>query len=288
MCKESEEFAPNLENNIESQLTPEIIAKKKKEYTEMIKRADTEVLASEVPNPWKVPKKRSRDIANAVGMFQTGFGLYAAIPMLCKGEDCVYAQLFPELHDGAVENGERCPVEVSFIMAKYQQYLKELDIHEDDAVDMSLLRDLIDYDIQILRADTRIAIEGGFTEDQVVAISEKTGEPIYKEAITATAEYKDKIQNKRNRTLELLNSTRKDKEGMKVTHNIDPSSYATKLLKKFHDNQYIDISGEFEEIEVIDDVPYMKELKKENARREEASQEEVPQLTFEELYEDDK
>lgn len=223
----------------------------------ILKDAKKTELADNVPSPWKVSERQRKNISKGVAMFNTSFGLYAAIPMLCKGEECPYATLFPELHEGGMEDGERCPVEVSFVMSKYKSYIDELGIEEEDAVDMSLLRDLIDCDVQILRADNKIALEGGFTEQQVVAVGDN-GKAVYREEITATANYKDKVQSKRNRTLELLNSTRKDKAGTKINMTMDPSSYAASLLKKVSDSKQVDIT----EYEVIEDVPYMKELEK--------------------------
>ena len=251
------DIQPNKENIVEPTLNSQ-----ESDLFKLMKQNDHKELAEKAPNPWKLSKKGKEAVSQGVAMFQTGFGLYAAIPMLCKGEECPYAKLFPELHQDGIEDGERCPVEVSFIMTKYQTYLKELMIHEDDAVDLSLLRDLIDYDVQILRADNRIAIEGGFLEEQVVAVSDN-GQPVVREDISPTANYKDKIQAKRNKTLEMLNSTRKDKVGTKISHVLDPSSYASELLKRASVDSSISIEATFDELEVIEDTPYIQELNKE-------------------------
>ena len=224
---------------------------------EKLSNSKREVTKKKAPSAWKLSERGKEAVSQGVAMFQTQFGIYSAIPMLCKGEECPYHALYPMLHMGPVEEGERCPVEVSFIMSKYASYINELDIMEDDAVDMSILRDVIDYDVQILRADNRIAIEGGFTEQRVVAVGDN-GQPVYAEEITATANYKDKVQMKRNKSLEMLNSTRKDKIGTKINHVLDPSSYATQLLKGAIGNP---IEASFEEMELVDDVPYMKTLK---------------------------
>lgn len=227
---------------------------------ELAERANTSAsVKKKIPAPWRLSAKTKEHVSNAVGMFNTKYGLFAAIPMLCKGEECPFATLYPHLHEASMEEGERCPVEVAFIMTKYEQYIKELQISEHDAVDMSMLRDLIDYDIQILRADNQIAVEGRFSMETVVSVTEN-GVPIYREEISVAANYKDKIQVKRNRTLELLNSTRKDKAGDKLTVAIDPSSYTRKLMEKLDDVSVID--AQFEELEMAPDVPYIQQLKK--------------------------
>ena len=250
------QYDDNMKTNPEAMIPSRLETEDGDALVNRIREQEQRMPAVKAPATWKLSKRGKQAVSQGVALFQTQFGIYSAIPMLCKGEECPYAQLYPELHQGVVEEGERCPVEVSFIMTKYASYMKELDIYEDDAVDMSILRDVIDYDIQILRADNRIAVEGGFTENRVVAVGEN-GQPVYAEEITATANYKDKVQAKRNKSLELLNSTRKDKMGTKINHVLDPSSYGSELLKKFNERE---VEANFEEFEVIEDVPYMKQL----------------------------
>lgn len=238
---------PNLEAGMAENLKKLALEKQKKHEMERT-----------APSAWRLSPRGRTAVSRGVALFQTDFGLYAAIPMLCKGEECAYATLFPELHEGAVEDGERCPVEVAFIMTKYDQYVQELEIQPQDAVDMSILRDLIDYDVQLLRADNKMALEGDFLKEQIVSIDE-AGRPIFREDISATANYKDKIQTKRNRALELLNSTRKDKAGTKLSVVMDPSTYATELLRKGQGQKTMD--AVFEELEEVEDVPYMQQIK---------------------------
>lgn len=219
----------------------------------MLKEQKTqEDLLKTVPSTWKMSSKGLDAVKKSVALYNTEFGLYASIPMICKGDECIYATMFPHLHEGLSESGERCPVEVAFILSKYDAYTKELEIEKEDAVDMSILRDIIDYDIQIMRAENKMANDGDFVKDVIVSVNEN-GAPIMQEQITKAAEYKDKIQTKRNKSLEMLNSTRKDKAGTKLSVVMDPSTYAKSLLAA---NQNVSIEGNFEELEIIDDVKY--------------------------------
>ena len=219
---------------------------------EMLEKKKNQPPAKKAPKlPWKMSEESKEAITSAVAMMNTEYGLYATIPLICKGEDCIYAKLFPEMHGDLSVSGERCPVEIALIMTKYSQYKNELGIEEGDAVDMSILRDVIDYDIQIVRAENKMAIEGDFVKDVTVGISQ-TGVPIIQEQITQAAEYKDKIQKKRNDALKMLNSTRKDKAGEKLNLVMDPSTYATQLLQGEEDTNYLD--ADFEELEIIPDV----------------------------------
>lgn len=232
-------------NEVENQLE---VMKQEKEG----KEARLAKAKKTIPSTWKLSEKGLKAVKKTVALYNTEYGLYASIPMVCKGEECIYAELFPELHEGLSEKGERCPVEVAMIISKYDSYMKELEITMDDAVDMSILRDVIDFDIQIMRAENKMAIEGDFVQDVVVGVSE-AGVPITQEQISKSAEYKDKIQVKRNKSLELLNSTRKDKAGTKLSIVMDPSTYARNLLAS---NEGSTIEGDFEELDIIPDVTY--------------------------------
>ena len=217
---------------------------------------------------WNISEENHEVIDKSFHAFGTEYGLYASIPMLCKGENCVYATLYPELHGDLAKPGERCPVEVAIILSRYEGYKEDLNIDPEDAVDMSILRDVIDYDVQIVRAENKVAVEGDFVKDVVVGVSQ-TGTEIVQEQISQASEYKQKIQAARNKALNLLNSTRKDKAGEKITVNLDPSSYTKELLARAN-SDVIDVEFEevdeeeedfFDGLEIIEDEPYLQTLK---------------------------
>ena len=232
---------------LESSLKEDI----EKNLENMLEKKEEQTPAAVASNTWKLSDKGREAVSKALSLYNTNFGLYASIPMMCKGEECVYAKMFPEQHDGLAEEGQRCPVEIALIMSKYESYKKELEIQEDDAVDMSILRDVIDYDVQIVRAENKMAIEGDFVKDVVVGVNE-AGVPLTQEQISQAAQYKANIQTKRNAALKMLNSTRKDKAGEKVSLVMDHSSYAKQLLQE----ATVTVEADFEELDIIPDVEY--------------------------------
>lgn len=252
-----------LGREIEKNLQEMAEKEKKEEVFEVNKEAPRNALN----DLWNISKENEEVIAHSYKAFGTEFGLYASIPMLCKGPECVYAELYPELHGELTQEGERCPVEVALIMSKYDQYKEDLQINPEDAVDMSILRDVIDYDVQIVRAENKIAVEGDFVKDVVVGVSQ-TGTEIMQEQITQASEYKERIQKSRNKALTLLNSTRKDKAGEKLTVQMDPSSYTKDLLARANqdvfDADFEEIDepeDKFEDLDIIEDEPFMKKMK---------------------------
>ena len=96
---------------------------------------------------------------------------------------------------------------------------------------IGLVKELIDYEVQIRRADHKMASQGDFLEDIVVGISDN-GHPIVNKEIAKPIDYKERAIKKKHEILQLLNSTPKDKAGSKININVDPSTYAANLLQR--------------------------------------------------------
>jgi len=205
--------------------------KRKEELSLLAPKKYMNIKKEALPSSWKISEQGIEAIKFGVAMNKTKHGMYASIPMLCKGEECQYAAVCPILDQGYNPTGERCPLEISLIMTRYEDYKEEFNASDDDFVDMSLIKDLIDYDVQLMRAENKMAIDGDFVEDVVVTVTDN-GDEITNKQLSKATEYKEKITNKRHKVLELMNSTRKDKVGAKVQVTMDPSSYASELLKE--------------------------------------------------------
>lgn len=204
----------------------------------------------QLPATWKVSNETRGMIAQSLEIYNTKHGLYAAIPMMCKGSECPYAEVCPLLEAGMDPKGSRCPLEIGLIMKRLEEYVNEFGIDEKNIVDMGLVKDLVDYDVQLFRAENKIALQGDFIEDVVVSVDEN-GREITAPRISQAAEYKEKIMTKKHKVLQLMHSTRSDKAGDKLTLTLDPSSYAAQLMAQVASNmkpgQIFD--GEFEDVE---------------------------------------
>jgi hypothetical protein len=202
-----------------------------------------------LPMEWQFSNKGMQALNIASQMANVKHGLYASIPMLCRGADCPYAGTCPLLAMELAPVAERCPLEVSKIMKRFEQYSQQLDIDEDNIVDMTLIKDLIDLDIQLIRADNKLAVDADFIQDVTVTITEH-GDEITQPQIHKAVEYKDKLLKKRHDVLGLLHSTRKDKAGDKLTITLDPSTYASQLMAQAQASMkqnIIDVTPENEE-----------------------------------------
>lgn len=177
---------------------------------------------------WGLDEKARKGVARANTINRLKHGMMAQVPIVCRNESCPYIATCYIDPDERPERG-RCPIEVSAIVNLFERYCEHLDITEDDVVDLTLLKDLIDIDIQLMRADHLMSANPSFVEDIPVFATEE-GYIVRRPELVKAVEYKDKLRRERHRILQLLNSTRKDKGSDKIS--VDPSIAAVQLIEK--------------------------------------------------------
>lgn len=167
--------------------------------------------------------------------FKLKHGMFAGIPIICKKDKCPYKDVcsIPDKH--RVE-GQRCPVEIGAILARFDAWCSHFMIipdgdyiKDEDLVDATLIRDLIDNEIQILRAENRIAMSADFIAKTISTVDSK-GRAYYEDTVSPEAEFKLQLLDKRYKILQLLNSTRKDK-AKDVKLELNPSQQAMSIFK---------------------------------------------------------
>lgn len=208
-----------------------------------------------LPREWKINKDGASALVAASVMQQNQYARYVSVPVVCKGQECPYLLTCGIAAIGMDVDtlvGQRCPIEIQFIVEKFEKYIGELDIDQTAEVDLSLVKELVDLDVMLKRADNKMAQEVDFTEDVAVSINNR-GEVIRRNELRKSVEFKERMMKKRHEILELLNSTRKDKAGNKIQMSMDPSSYATLLLAKAMGSSIGDGSFEVTEEDGEDD-----------------------------------
>lgn len=182
---------------------------------------------------WTNNPEAVKAIEIAKRLRQTKHGMYASVPIICKAEACPYADQCELAQMGIAPYGEKCPMEIAAIEDLFQRYCSDMDINPEDAgqqVDAIMVKELVDLDISMLRCDKKMAISADFIIDNVVGVSDD-GEAITREELHPLTEYKEKLRTQKYKTLNLLNSTRKDKQGSKISVEFDPSERAAQMLK---------------------------------------------------------
>lgn len=177
---------------------------------------------------WGLDEQAFKGISRANNINRLKHGLMAQVPIVCYGDGCPYISTCYLTSDERPREG-RCPIEISTIVNLFDKYCQHLEITEEDVVDLTLIKELIDIDIQLLRADHYMAAHPSFVED-VPAFMTDSGYTVMKPELTKATEYKDRLRRERHRILQLLNSTRRDRSGGKTA--TDPSTIAAEVLAK--------------------------------------------------------
>lgn len=149
-------------------------------------------------------------------LYKTTHGMFASVPLICQVDDCPYKDTCIVDPAARILN-QRCPMEVGAIIARYEYWCEHFSIDMNnikadgtDRVDASLIRDLVENEIQTIRAENKIALNADFIGKTISQVDNK-GIEHYEDTVTPEAQYKMTLQDKRYKILNLLNSTRKDK-----------------------------------------------------------------------------
>lgn len=182
---------------------------------------------SMIPRVWNLDNEELLEkVKEANVIVDSRLGLMTNLPMLCKGNKCPYSKTC-WFEEDKRPIGQRCPIEIAAIVDRFNKYCEALGITEKDIVDLSLVKELVDIEIQMLRADNKMAINSDFIEQVVVGVTE-SGDVLYKPELSKAVEYKEKLMKERHRILQLLNSTRKDKNQAGINH--DPTKLAAIIM----------------------------------------------------------
>lgn len=181
-------------------------------------------------------------------------GMFAGVPIICKDSTCPYKTVCTvDPADRLI--GTRCPMEAGAIVARFNAWcahfkidLSGATIKDGDLADVSLIKDLVENEIQTIRAENRIAMNADFIGMTIAQIDNKG--KVYKEAtVTPEAEYKMNLQEKRYKVLQLLNATRKDKS-KEIDLKANPSNQALSIFKKIQKSLAEDIENmDFDKVE---------------------------------------
>lgn len=165
---------------------------------------------------WGLTPTKTKQVSNISKVYFTKHGMFASIPILCRGMDCAYKDVcMVDPSERTV--GSRCPMEIAALITRFNQWCQHFNINIDgeaieskDLVDATLIKDLVNIEIQILRAENKIALSGDFMGETLIEVDKKCN-TYYGTVITPESEFLMTLQDKKMKILNQLNATRKDK-----------------------------------------------------------------------------
>ena len=165
---------------------------------------------------WGINTSVIKEISNMNKMYSSKHGMFASVPIICKAQDCAYKDVCMVSPNQRII-GNRCPMEISAILSRYSQWCEHFDIDSvddvidsKDLVDATLIKDLVNIEIQMLRVENRIAINGDFMAKVLLDIDKKCN-PYYGQEVSKETEFLIVLQDRKIKILNQLNATRKDK-----------------------------------------------------------------------------
>lgn len=205
---------------------------------------------------WGIDPMVIKEISNMNRVYASKHGMFASVPIICKGPDCAYKDICMVSQAQRIV-GHRCPMEIAAILSRYEQWCAHFEINtvqdvidSKDLVDATLIKDLVNIEVQMLRVENKIALNGDFMADTLLDIDKKC-QPYFGKIVSAETEFLMTLQDRKIKILNQLNATRKDKAADKRKESA--SDTAIKIFQQVKElekaQQIINIS----DIEFTDD-----------------------------------
>ena len=147
----------------------------------------------------------------AMAMLSTKTGMYARIPLICKSDNCPYAETCVMLPYNLAPYGEPCPMETAQIDLRYQGYVQDFG-EMSSFTDKNLISDLINHDIMLERCKALLSTEGVLVQEVFAGVTEQ-GDVYTRPEVSKHWEAYERVQKKRNDIYDLMLATRKNKKG---------------------------------------------------------------------------
>ena len=170
---------------------------------------------------------RRNEVNVEIGSRKVKTAMFASIPMVCQAEHCPYAVMCPLLKAGNAPKGYSCPIEMAIVSTFGSDYMQELGVDPGNLVEVSMIRDLVDFEIQYMRATKILAQEHFITENPVG--TDVDGNVVLRKELHQAIEYEDKILRRKEKVLNALLATRESrtKAGQ---GSLDPSQQVANLM----------------------------------------------------------
>jgi hypothetical protein len=140
---------------------------------------------------------------------RTRNAMFSSIPMNCEAERCIFASTCPLLKESVAPRGKPCPIEMSMVSQFTAEYLEQLDVNPSNLVEVSMVRDLVDQEVQYLRK-TKLLAKEHFIQENVIGV-DQDGQPILKKELHLAVELEDKLHKRRKDLRNQLLATREAK-----------------------------------------------------------------------------
>lgn len=169
---------------------------------------------------------------------KTRTSMFSSIPMNCEATKCTFADTCPLLKENLAPKGNPCPIEMSIVAQFTAEYMEQLDVQSDNLVEVSMIRDLVDQEVQYIRK-TKLLAKEHFIQENIIGIDHQ-GQPIIKKELHLAVELEDRLHKRRKDLRNQLLATREAKARIGQTQ-LDTAQAISDIIHKV---QHIEIERE--------------------------------------------
>ena len=180
-----------------------------------------------LPENWTDEEKEK--VVELVRPQRTKTSMFSSIPMTCEHSRCVFADTCPLLKENLAPKGAPCPIEMSIVSQFTYDYMDQLEVNPDNLVEVSMVRDLVDQEVQYIRK-TKLLAKEHFIQENVIGV-DQDGQPILKKELHLAVELEDKLHKRRKDLRNQLLATREAKAKIGQTQ-LDTAQAISDILDK--------------------------------------------------------
>jgi hypothetical protein len=179
--------------------------------------------------PESYTDEEKEKVAELVRPQRTKTSMFSSIPMTCEHHKCVFADTCPLLKENLAPKGSPCPIEMSIVSQFTSDYMNQLEVNPENLVEVSMVRDLVDQEVQYIRK-TKLLAKEHFIQENVIGV-DQDGQPILKKELHLAVELEDKLHKRRKDLRNQLLATREAKAKIGQTQ-LDTAQTISDILSK--------------------------------------------------------
>jgi hypothetical protein len=179
------------------------------------------------PESWSDDEKKRA--VELVRPQKTRTSMFSSIPMNCEATKCTFADTCPLLKENLAPKGNPCPIEMSIVAQFTAEYMEQLDVQSDNLVEVSMIRDLVDQEVQYIRK-TKLLAKEHFIQENIIGIDNE-GQPIMKKELHLAVELEDRLHKRRKDLRNQLLATREAKAKIGQTQ-LDTAQAISDIIHK--------------------------------------------------------
>jgi hypothetical protein len=168
-------------------------------------------------------------VAELVRPQRTKTSMFSSIPMTCEASKCIFADTCPLMKENLAPKGSPCPLEMAIVSQFTSDYMHQLEVNPENLVEVSMIRDLVDQEVQYMRK-TKLLAKEHFIQENVIGV-DQDGQPIMKKELHLAVDLEDRLHKRRKDLRNQLLATREAKAKLGQTQ-LDTAQTISDILSK--------------------------------------------------------